>query len=274
MGQFIGAIDQGTTSTRFIVFDRAGEIVASAQKEHAQIYPQPGWVEHAPMEIWRQHARGHRARRCSAAKLTARDLAAVGITNQRETTVLWDRRSGAAAAQRARLAGHARRSAGRVLSRAEGGKDRFRAQHRTAARELLQRPQAALAARQCAGARERSAAPASCCSARSTRWLLWNLTGGARGGLHVTDVTNASRTQLMNLATLEWDDEMLDAFDIPRDVLPRIVSSSEVYGEIATGPLRACPSPASSAISRRRWSARPAFSPARRRTRTAPAVSC
>ena len=227
MTRYIGAIDQGTTSSRFIVFDRAGSIVTSAQREHRQILPQPGWVEHDPDEIlFNTRAVVEEALR--GASLTARDLAAVGITNQRETTVLWDRRTGRPVHNA--LVWQDTRVEPLVAEFArDGGQDRFR---------------------------DRTGLPlASYFSALKLRWLLdhvgcgaddlafgtvdswlmWHLTG-----LHVTDVTNASRTQLMNLATLEWDETLLAAFGIPRSVLPRIVPSSSVYGE-ATGVLAGVP---------------------------------
>ena len=222
MTRYIGAIDQGTTSTRFIVFDRTGETIASAQMEHRQIYPQPGWVEHDPLEIWR-NTQSVIAEALRSADLTHRDLAAIGITNQRETTLLWDRTTGepvhnAIVWQDTRVdplvAEYAR----------DGGQDRFRAQTGLPLASYFQRTEAALAARQ----RARCAPPRR--GRRSAfgtidSWLLWNFTGQ-----HLTDVTNASRTQLMNLATLDWDDALLAAFGIPRAVLPRIVPSSSVYG--------------------------------------------
>ena len=223
MTRYIGAIDQGTTSSRFIVFDRAGHIVAMAQREHRQIFPQPGWVEHDPEEILAAvHAVIDEALR--AASLTPADLAAIGITNQRETTVLWDRRTGKAVHNA--IVWQDTRTDPMVAELArDGGQDRFR---------------------------DRTGLPlSSYFSALKLRWLLehvnnaddlafgtidswlmWHLTG-----LHVTDVTNASRTQLMDLVTLDWDETLLRAFDIPRSVLPRIVASSAVHGEWAGVPV-------------------------------------
>jgi glycerol kinase len=233
--RFVGAIDQGTTSSRFIVFDEQGAIVSVAQKEHAQIYPQPGWVEHDPLEIWRntQEVIGGALAREG---LHAEDLAAVGITNQRETTVLWDRRTGLPLAnalvwQDARVAELA------ASFERDGGRDRFRARTGLPLAAYFSGLKLRWLLDTVPGARalaERGDALFGTIDA----WLVWNLTGGAQGGLHVTDVTNASRTQLMNLATLEWDPAMLDAFAIPRAVLPRIAASSEVYGEAAIAPLR------------------------------------
>lgn len=227
----IGAIDQGTTSTRFIVFDMAGRIVSLAQKEHNQIYPRPGWVEHDPMEIWRntEEVIGEALR---AQRLEPGDLAAVGITNQRETTIVWDRKTGepvynALVWQDTRVDELARRYA------AEGGADRFRDKtglplasyfSSLKLKWLLENVDGL-------GARARRG---EVCFGNIDTWLVWKLSGGKA---HITDATNASRTQLMNLQTLDWDEEMLDVFGIPAGILPRICSSSEVYCE-AQGKLK------------------------------------
>ncbi len=228
MAKYVGAIDQGTTSTRFIVFDRAGDIVALDRREHAQIYPRPGWVEHDATEIWR-NTRLVIDGALAKAALATDDLAAIGVTNQRETTVLWDRAHRRAAPQRHRLDGHA---------------------HRRARRQIRRAMAARIGCGRRPGCRSRPISPASsspgCWKMFPARapgreagellfgtmdsWLLWNLTGGATSGLHVTDATNASRTQLMNLATLTWDDAILELFGVPRACLPEIRSSSEVYG--------------------------------------------
>ena len=225
----IGAIDQGTTSSRFIVFDRSGKIVSLAQKEHAQIYPRPGWVEHDPMEIWR-NTEAVIAEALSKAVLKPSDLAAVGVTNQRETTVVWDRRTGepvhnALVWQDTRVDPLARQYA------ADGGPDRFRARTGLPLASYFSGLKLKWILDSGEGLRQRAARGELAFGTIDT-WLLWKLTGGE----HVTDVTNASRTQLMDLSTLEWDEGMLGAFDIPRSVLPRIASSSEVYAE-ATGVL-------------------------------------
>ncbi|MSP02005.1 MAG: glycerol kinase [Acetobacteraceae bacterium] len=217
MSRYVGAIDQGTTSSRFIVFDRTSNTVASAQQEHRQIFPQPGWVEHDPEEILAS-VRAVVEEALRGASLTVADLAAVGITNQRETTVLWDRHTGRAVHNA--LVWQDTRVEPMVaeLSR-EGGPDRFR--DRTGLplasyfsglklRWLLDH----------VGRRDDLA------FGTIDSWLMWHLTG-----LHVTDVTNASRTQLMNLSTLDWDDTLLSAFGVPRSILPRIVPSSAVYAE-------------------------------------------
>ena len=227
MPDYIGAIDQGTTSTRFIIFDRAGAIVASAQKEHQQIYTQPGWVEHDPDEIWRRTEEVVAAA-MEQRRLGPRDLAAIGITNQRETTVLWNRTTGkplynALVWQDTRVADYIPE-----LARA-GGPDRFRAQTGLPLATYFSGLKIRWVLDHVAGARQQAEAGDVLFGTIDT-FLVWHLTGGAQGGLHVTDSTNASRTQLMNLRTLDWDPELLIAFDIPRQILPQIRSSSEPYG--------------------------------------------
>ena len=230
MPQYIGAIDQGTTSTRFIMFDRAGTIVASAQKEHQQIYPRPGWVEHDPDEIWRR-TQEVVAAAMEQRSLGPRDLAAIGITNQRETTVLWNRKTGrpvnnALVWQDTRVADYIPE-----LSRG-GGPDRFRAKTGLPLSTYFSGLKIRWLLDHVAGARERAEA-GEILFGNIDAFLVWHLTGGVQGGLHVTDSTNASRTQLMNLRTLDWDPELLSAFGIPRQILPRICSSSEQY-DVAT----------------------------------------
>jgi glycerol kinase len=237
MGKYVGAIDQGTTSTRFIVFDEQGTIVAVAQQEHQQIYPQPGWVEHSPTEI-AHNTEEVIAAALQRAKLTARDLVAVGITNQRETTVVWDR-SGRPI-HNALVWQDTRVDPLVAFFSGQGGKDRFRASTGLPLASYFSGLKLKWLLDNVAGARQRAQA-GELLFGTIDSWVLWNLTGGAQGGLHVTDVTNASRTQLMRLDTLAWDDELLNTFSIPRSLLPRIVSSSEVYGEVATGPLRGVP---------------------------------
>ncbi len=237
MADYVGAIDQGTTSTRFIVFDHQGAIAALAQREHAQIYPKPGLVEHDALEIWRNTEAV--AREALEGKgLTLRNLAAVGITNQRETTHLWERRTGeplhnALVWQDTRVEDLVARFA------AEGGKDRLRARTGLPLASYFSGLKLHWLLAHVPGAREKAEA-GDALFGTIDAWLVWKLTGGPRGGLHVTDVTNASRTQLMNIETLEWDADILRLFDIPGACLPRIVSSSEVYGE-ATGSLAGLP---------------------------------
>jgi glycerol kinase len=223
MPDYIGAIDQGTTSTRFIIFDRAGKIVASAQKEHQQIYPRPGWVEHDPEEIW---ARTQQviAEAMRDLGLRPHDLAAIGLTNQRETTVLWSRKTGrpvhnALVWQDTRV-GDSVSEFGR-----RGGPDRFRAKTGLPLSTYFSSLKIRWLLDHVPGVREQAESGEILFGTMDT-FLVWHLTGG----LHVTDCTNASRTQLMNLKTLDWDPELLDAFQIPPQILPKIRSSSEIYG--------------------------------------------
>jgi len=227
MTAYVGAIDQGTTSTRFIVFDRAGRIVSTAQREHQQIYPQPGWVEHDPEEIWRctQQVIAEAMR---AGNLGAGDLAAIGITNQRETTIMWHRRTGvpiynAIVWQDTRVA-----DAVAELAR-DGGADRFRGKTGLPLATYFSALKIRWILENVSEAREKVAAGELLFGTVDT-FLLWQLTGGAADGIHVTDVTNASRTQLMNLETLAWDPEILAVCGIPEAILPRIASSSELFG--------------------------------------------
>jgi len=236
--QYIAAIDQGTTSTRCILFDHAGQIVSVGQKEHEQIYPKPGWVEHNPDEIWKNTLEVI-ARARIEKQIPLEAIAAVGITNQRETTVVWNRHTG-----------HAYHNA--------------LVWQDTRTDALVRQIESSIGA---AWFRERTGLPpATYFSGLKLRWLLdeipglradaergdalfgnvdtyliWRLTGGTQGGLHLTDVTNASRTQLMNLHTLAWDPDILAALDIPAVMLPRIAPSSMVYGEIRAEPLRGIP---------------------------------
>jgi glycerol kinase len=238
MTRYVGAIDQGTTSTRFIVFDRGGNIITSVQMEHRQIFPKPGWVEHDPMEIWRntQEVAGAALAR---AGLGASDLAAVGITNQRETTILWDRRSGKPLHNA--LVWQDTRVDQLVAQYAkDGGPNRFRAKTGLPLASYFSGLKLQWLLDSVPGARAK-AQSGDILFGNIDTWLLWNLTGGSAGGLHMTDVTNASRTQLMNLATLDWDGGLLEELLIPRAVLPRIVASSEVYGEAQTPALAGVP---------------------------------
>jgi len=231
MARYVGAIDQGTTSTRFIVFDRSGSIITVAQKEHAQVFPKPGWVEHDPMEIW-QNTQEVAGAALARAGLGAGDLAAVGITNQRETTLLWDRRSGKPLHNA--LVWQDTRVDQLVAQYAkQGGPDRFRAKTGLPLASYFSGLKLQWLLDNVPGARAR-AESGDLLFGNIDTWLLWNLTGGSGGGLHLTDVTNASRTQLMNLATLDWDPKLLEELLIPRALLPRIVASSEVYGEAKT----------------------------------------
>lgn len=237
MTRYVGSIDQGTTSSRFIIFDRHGDIVAVDQKEHAQIYPKPGWVEHDPAEIWR-NTQEVIAGALAKAKLNAHDLVSVGITNQRETSVLWDRRTGAPV-HNALVWMDTRTDALVAAFERDGGKDRLRAKTGLPLATYFSGLKLRWLLDNVSGAREK-AARGELLFGNIDTWLAWNLTGGPDGGLHITDVTNASRTQLMNLETLAWDEEILALFDIPRACLPTIRSSSEVYGK-CTGALAGVP---------------------------------
>jgi glycerol kinase len=228
MVDYVGAIDQGTTSTRFIVLDPSGRIVSIAQKEHRQLYPRAGWVEHDPEEIWRRTEEVIRTA-MEAHSLRPRDLAAIGITNQRETTVVWNRKTGMPVSNA--IVWQDTRVADMVTEFAEqGGQDRYRARTGLPLSTYFSGLKLRWILDNVAGARQRAEA-GELLFGNVDSFLIWNLTGGIDGGIHITDVTNASRTQLMNLRTLDWNDELLNDFAIPRQVMPRIVSSSEVYGE-------------------------------------------
>jgi len=237
MAEFVGAVDQGTTSTRFMIFDHSGGVVGRHQLEHEQILPRAGWVEHNPVEIW-ERASAVVQSALNSSGLAASDLVALGITNQRETAVVWDRRSGrplynaivwqdmrtgriASALDRDGRGDIIRRKAGLPpATYFSGGKIQWILENVDGAREAAERGDAIFGT--------------------TDTWLLWNLTGGTSGGVHVTDPTNASRTMLMDLETLEWDDELLGFFGIPRQMLPEIAPSSypQGYGRtLATGPL-------------------------------------
>ena len=227
MASYIGAIDQGTTSSRFMVFDRSGHIVSVAQKEHKQIYPKPGWVEHDPEEIWRRTDEVIQEAMASAG-LRPEDLAAIGITNQRETTVVWNKKSGkpvynAIVWQDTRVAPTVAEFA------AQGGQDRYRAKTGLPLATYFSGLKLRWILEEVAGVRA-LAEGGDLLFGNMDTFLIWHLTGGTNGGVHLTDVTNASRTQLMNLQTLDWDREILKDFGIPIQMLPKIVSSSEVYG--------------------------------------------
>jgi glycerol kinase len=242
MTRYVGALDQGTTSTRFIVFDHAGSVVSIAQREHGQIYPRPGWVEHDPAEIW-DAAQDVIGQALAKAGLVPTDLAAVGITNQRETTVLWDRRTGRPVHNA--IVWQDTRTADLVaeLGR-DGGQDRFRPRVGLPLATYFSGPKLRWLLDNVPDARAKAEAGDLLFGTVDT-WLIWQLTGGASGrngsgGIHVTDVSNASRTMLMNLRTLEWDPDMLAEMEVPAAVLPAIRSSSEVYGE-AQGILAGVP---------------------------------
>ncbi len=227
MSTYLGAIDQGTTSTRFIIFDSTGRIVSVAQKEHEQIYPKPGWVEHDPEEIWRRiHEVMTEAMQQRG--IRPKDVAALGITNQRETTIVWNRKTGVAVYnaivwQDTRVEDYVAEFA------REGGPDRFRKLTGLPLATYFSGLKIRWILNNVPGAKELAQA-GDLLFGNIDSYLVWKLTGGQEGGVHVTDVTNASRTQLMNLNTLSWDKAQLDLFGIPESMMPRIASSSEVYG--------------------------------------------
>jgi len=221
-----------------MVFDQAGRIVVVAQKEHEQIYPKPGWVEHDPLEILRRTEEVI-AEALAQRGLRASDLAAVGITNQRETTVVWECKTGKPIAnavvwQDTRVADEVRRFS------AAGGQDRFRAQTGLPLSTYFSGLKLRWLLTNVPGAREKAAA-GDLLFGNVDAFLLWHLTGGAKGGVHATDVTNASRTQLLNIKTLDWDEKLLAAFEVPRAMLPQVRSSSEIYGEATLGTIAGVP---------------------------------
>lgn len=238
MATYIGAIDQGTTSSRFIVFDRTGRIVSVAQKEHEQIYPKPGWVEHDPAEIWRRLEEVI-SEAMAAKGLRPSDLAAIGITNQRETTVVWNKKTGQAV-YNAIVWQDTRVSETVAEFEAKGGQNRYRAKTGLPLATYFSGLKIRWILENVPGARE-AAEAGDLLFGNIDTFVIWNLSGGVDGGVHVTDVTNASRTQLMNLATLQWDDEILADFGIPKKMLPEIRSSAEVYAEAAFGPVKGVP---------------------------------
>jgi glycerol kinase len=238
MAEFIAAIDQGTTSTRLILFDRDGRPRASAQREHAQILPQAGWVEHDALEIWRR-TREVIDGALADAGAAASEVAALGIANQRETAVLWDRETGeplhnAIVWQDTRTSGLVGELAG------EAGPDRLRDAVGLPLSTYFSGPKLTWLLDALPGARVRAEA-GELAFGTIDSWLLWNLTGGPAGGVHATDVTNASRTMLMDLQTLDWHEPSLQLMGIPRALLPEIRSSSELFGEAASTALAGRP---------------------------------
>jgi glycerol kinase len=239
MAKYAAAVDQGTTSTRFMIFDHGGQPVGLHQLEHEQIYPRAGWVEHNPMEIWERTQDVIQAA-MRRAGISASDLAAIGITNQRETTVVWDRRTGkpyynAIVWQDTRTADICNALA------ADGGQDRFRAKVGLPLATYFSGPKVKWILDNVDGVRA-AAERGDAVFGNIDTWVIWWLTGGPDGGAHVTDPTNASRTMLMDLKTLDWDAEILEIMGIPRLMLPEIRPSSDpdLYGQTrASGPLGA-----------------------------------
>jgi glycerol kinase len=232
MANYAAALDQGTTSTRCMIFDHGGKVVAVVQKEHEQIYPQPGWVEHDANEIW-QRSREVMDETLEKAGAGADDIAGLGITNQRETTVVWDRNTGEPVFNAIVWQDTRTDKICEELS-ADGGQDRFRQKNGLPIATYFSGPKVRWILENVDGVRDRAEA-GDLCFGNIDTWCIWNLTGGTDGGLHITDPSNASRTMLMNLETLDWDDELLDAIGVPRSLLPEIRPSSAPYGEVKDG---------------------------------------
>ncbi len=224
MSMYVAAIDQGTTSTRFIVFDHAGDVVVVDQKEHQQIYPKPGWVEHDPLQIWERTLEVMRGA-LERGRILPEQIQAIGVTNQRETTVVWDRRTGQPIYNAIVWQDTRTDEICNALAQ-NGGQDRFRAKTGLPLATYFSGPKIKWILDHVPGASEK-AQRGELLFGNIDTWVIWNLTGE-----HVTDVTNASRTLLMNLQTLDWDEDILSTLGIPRSMLPRIASSSEVYGRI------------------------------------------
>ena len=237
MATYAAAIDQGTTSTRFMVFDHSGNVVSVDQMEHEQIYPKPGWVEHDPLEIWSRTQDVIRGG-LKKGNVDPKDIAAVGITNQRETTVVWEKATGKPV-HNAIVWQDTRTDKICNDLAANGGQDRFRLKVGLPLATYFSGPKVKWILDNVEGVRAK-AIKGEVLFGNIDSWVIWNLTGGPNGGAHVTDVTNASRTMLMNLDTLDWDDEILSIMGIPKAMLPAIKASSEVYGE-AEGALGGIP---------------------------------
>ena len=237
MATLIAALDQGTTSTRCILFNQAGEIVASSQKEHQQLYPQPGWVEHDPIEIWQNSVKVIEGA-LSEANLKVTDLAALGITNQRETTVLWSKSTGKPVSNAIVWQDTRTDAICRDLG-LEGGQDRFRGTTGLPLSTYFSGPKIMWILQNIPGAKT-LADQGDLLFGNIDSWIIWNLTGSVNGGQHVTDVTNGSRTMLMDLKTLEWSPDILKIMEIPPQILPRICSSSNLFGE-AVSPFEGLP---------------------------------
>jgi glycerol kinase len=234
MADYVLAIDQGTTSTRAMIFDKKGSVVSVGQMEHEQIFPKAGWVEHDPNEIW-NNTRQVIGQALSKADITRHDIAAVGITNQRETAVVWDKNTGepvynAIVWQDTRTQPIVDRLA------ADGGVERFKDIVGLPLATYFSGTKIVWILENVDGARERAEA-GDLLFGTTDSWVLWNLTGGTDGGVHATDVTNASRTLFMDLETLQWRDDILETFGVPRSMMPEIRSSSEVYGQVEASSL-------------------------------------
>lgn len=226
MEKFIAAIDQGTTSTRVILFDRKGGIRASSQKEHCQIFPQPGWVEHDPMEIW-NNTRVLLVEAIGKARIIPPQIAAIGVTNQRETTFVWNRKTGKPLHNA--IVWQDTRTASICERLGSGNQDRFRRQTGLPLATYFSGPKLTWLLENIVEVQQ-AADNNDLMFGTADSWLIWNLTGGTNGGIHMTDVSNASRTMLMNLNTLQWDENLLKAFKVPANILPKIIPSSSLFG--------------------------------------------
>ena len=228
MADYVGALDQGTTSTRFMIFNHSGGVVGIDQKEHEQIFPKPGWVEHDALEIW---TRCQEVIKGALQKtgLKASDLAAVGITNQRETAVVWDKKTGKPVHNAIVWQDTRTDTICNELAK-DGGQDRFRTKVGLPLATYFSGPKVRWLLDNVDGLQAKAEA-GDLAFGNIDSWCIWNLTGGVNGGVHVTDVTNASRTMLMNLETLDWDPEILKIMGIPKAMLPQIRPSSEIYGK-------------------------------------------
>jgi len=233
MADYVLAIDQGTTSTRAMIFDKSGGVVAVGQKEHEQIFPRAGWVEHDPLEIWRntQEVIGLAL---SRADITRHDIAAVGITNQRETAVVWDKNTGKPVYNA--IVWQDTRTQSIVDRLADGDTERYKSIVGLPLATYFSGTKIVWILENVDGAREKAEA-GDLIFGTTDSWVLWNLTGGIDGGVHATDVTNASRTLFMDLETLQWRDDILADFGVPRSMMPEIRSSSEVYGTVESSSL-------------------------------------
>ena len=237
MAKYSAAVDQGTTSTRFMIFDHEGKVVAIDQKEHEQIYPKPGWVEHDATEIWtRTQEVIEGALRKSG--ISPKDIAAVGVTNQRETAVVWEKATGKPVFNAIVWQDTRTDAICNELAK-DGGQDRFRSKVGLPLATYFSGPKIKWILDNVAGVRAK-AEKGEVLFGNIDTWVIWNLTGGPKGGVHITDVSNASRTMLMNLETLDWDPDMLKVMGIPHAMLPAIKASSEVYG-YAVGALDGIP---------------------------------
>src|SRR5215207_2224415 len=231
--QYVAAIDQGTTSTRRMIFNRDGRVVDVAQKEHEQIFARAGWVEHDAKEIW-SNTREVTADVLAKADLKPSDIAAVGITNQRETALVWDKTTGEPVYNAIVWQDTRTDAICRQLGELGGGAERYKSKVGLPLATYFSGPKVRWILDNVDGAREK-AESGDLVFGNMDTWVIWNLTGGTNGGLHITDVTNASRTLLMDLETLQWDESIASAIGVPMSMLPEIRPSSAVYGEVKSG---------------------------------------